>query len=468
MEYLFFMLLLVSIVAWSIGMVNPSTILRWEAKQTRKRLTLYCATLFIVSFIGFGVSAGPSETTSVDEASDKGIEVEQSVEDEDHKDQMEQEANEETVTDSEDTTQPSTEKDDEAKETEKSNNELAMPPPKGDLTVHFFDVGQGDATLFQGPDFNILIDAGRHDRNDVVQYLQSVGTKHLDLVIGTHPHADHIGQVDKVIEALEVSEVWMSGDEHTTQTFERVIDAILQSDATYHEPRAGESFEVGSLFIEVVNPSHLTGDFHEGSVSVRMHYGDTTFLFTGDAERQTEQKMINDGHDLSADIFQLGHHGSSTSNTNSFLEAVQPEIAIYSAGRDNQYGHPHTEVVERINNTGIPLYGTDIHGTIIITTDGTSYDIQTKQSGEVQVNKARTDSNDQADTPSSSSSSAKCIDINTASKEQLMEINHIGDARAEALIDLRPFQSVRGLTRIHGIGDARVSEMKEQGLACVE
>ncbi|MBU9712135.1 MBL fold metallo-hydrolase [Bacillus tamaricis] len=337
------------------------------------------------------------------------------------------------------------------------------------MEVHFIDIGQGDATLLKGPDFTILIDAGRHDRNDVVPYLQNEGVTSLDLVIGTHPHADHIGQMDKVLEQLDVKEVWMSGDEHTSRTFERVLDAILDSDADYHEPRAGERYNFGSLIVEVVNPDRLTGDFHEGSISVRVVYGEIKLLFTGDAEHQTERAMINRGHNLEAHIFQLGHHGSSTSNTESFLNAVKPEITIYSAGLNNSYGHPHNEVVNRINKMGIPLYGTDIHGTIIVHTDGKSYRVYTQMDGDITVSPDESDNGTgEQKQGDGTASSEYCIDINTAPKEEIIQITHIGDARAEELINLRPFQSIDGLTRINGIGSGRLSDIIEEGLACVK
>jgi competence protein ComEC len=321
--------------------------------------------------------------------------------------------------------------------------------------------------LLQGPDFTILIDAGRHNRNDVVPYLQNQGIEIVDLLIATHPHADHIGQIDKVIENFYVKEVWMSGDEHTSQTFERVIDAILASNTDYHEPRAGEVYEFGSVILEVINPDHLTGDFHEGSMSVRVVYGDVKFLFTGDAEHHTEQAMLNRGHDVKAHILQLGHHGSRTSNTQSFLETVKPEIAIYSAGDGNSYGHPHYEVVNRIKNMGISLYGTDVHGTIIVTTDGKTYDVTTQKNDDVTAEKIKGESTESREAKQEEKPSHDCININAASKSELTRIIHIGDTRAEQLIELRPFHSVNDLTKISGIGDGRLSDIKEQGLACI-
>ena len=249
----------------------------------------------------------------------------------------------------------------------------------GKLEVHFIDVGQGDATLLQGPDFTILVDAGRHDRSDVVPYLKSVNVTSIDLLIGTHPHADHIGQFPQVIEAFSVGEVWLSGDITTTQTFERAIDAIEASDAGYHEPRAGETFDFGSAIVELINPDHLTGELHEDSIGVRVIYGDFTVLFTGDAEAETEMAILARGHDVKATILQLGHHGSSTSSSVEFLESVDPEVAVYSAAEDNSYGHPHEVVLERLRHMGIQIYGTAVNGTIIVTTDGQTYEVRTER-----------------------------------------------------------------------------------------
>ncbi|MBL7125578.1 MAG: MBL fold metallo-hydrolase [Dehalococcoidales bacterium] len=262
-----------------------------------------------------------------------------------------------------------------------SPSESPSPSPlqQGELKVHFIDMGQGDATLLQGPDFTILIDAGRHDRSDVVPYLKSAGVKTIDLLIGTHPHADHIGQFSQVIEAFPVGEVWLSGDTTTTRTFERAIDAIEASDAGYHEPRAGETFNFGSARIEVLNPARLTGNLHEGSISVRIVYGSFTMLFTGDAEAETETAILVRQGGVNALILQLGHHGSSTSSSAEFLKAVNPEIAVYSAAEGNSYGHPHEVVLDRLRQMGVQIYGTDVNGTIMVITDGQTYEVQVQR-----------------------------------------------------------------------------------------
>ena len=337
----------------------------------------------------------------------------------------------------------------------------------GNLSVHFIDVGQGDATLLKavedGETYSMLIDAGDWTGDEVVPYLNSQAVDSIDLVIGTHIHADHIGQLDAVLGEFPVEEVWMTGNVHTTNVFEDVVEALEASDAAYYEPRSGDEVAVGPLNVQVYHPSELSGDFNNDSISVRVTYGEVSFLFTGDAEAGAEDEMLSAGFDLKADIFQLGHHGSSTSNTPAFMGAVSPDVAIYSAGADNDYGHPHYEVVEYVNGAGIELYGTDVHGTVVVETDGQVFSIETGREGTVEKEKPDfLKENDEV-----SQSNGECIDINSASKEELQEIIHIGEERVEELIELRPHNTLNGLKRIYGIGDGRLDDIKEEGLACV-
>jgi competence protein ComEC len=348
---------------------------------------------------------------------------------------------------------------------------VARGPPEGDVTFYHFDVGQADATLIQAPDATILIDAGDWQRNDVVPHLQTVGVEAIDLFILTHPHADHIGQVPQVMETYSVGEVWMTGWQHDTQTFERAIDAVHDSDAGYHEPRAGETETFGDLIVEVIHPVDPLADIHD-NIAVRITFGDFAAVYTGDAEAPHESEMISRGHELSAQVLQLGHHGSSTSTTSEFLNAVSPEVAIYSAGVGNTYGHPHGEVVERVQTAGIHLYGTGVHGTIVVTTDGETYNLDIEHEGSIAVQPpeatAAPEPEPEAEPdPLAQEAPAGCIDINSASFEELQQIHQIGPDRAQQIIDLRPFSSVDDMTRISGIGPARLDEIKAQGLACV-
>ena len=270
-------------------------------------------------------------------------------------------------------------------QSEKQVEEKAEDIKLEGLKVHYIDVGQADATLFQyeheGENFNLLIDTGNFNSSNALEYLQKHDIDHIDVVMITHPHADHIGQLDKIVENIAVDEVWMSGYTITSQTFERAMEVVLNSDTDYHEPRMGEEYDIGPLAIEVLNPTEVQGGIHENCLSMRLVYGDISFVFTGDAEARTEHAMIDTGINLQAQILQLGHHGSETSNTPEFLKAVQPEIAIYSASENNQYGHPHQSVLDRLNDLKIKTYGTNVNGTIIVNTDGKSYEIETEKDG---------------------------------------------------------------------------------------
>ena len=323
------------------------------------------------------------------------------------------------------------------------------------MKVHYIDVGQADATLLEfnheGEAFTILIDTGDWSQADVVTYLESQNVKEIDIIAITHPHADHIGQLNKIIDKFHVTEVWMNGETTTSQVFAKSLEAIELNDVDYYEPEVGEVFDIGPLQIEVLHPKSLTNNTNNNSLVMRMLYGDVSFLFTGDAEQQTENKILASGVDVNAKILHLGHHGSKTSSTPDFLQAVQPEIAIYSAGEDNAYDHPDAEVVNLMNANNIPLYGTDTHGTIIVETDGHDYHVMT---------------NDQGTLPRDTADGA-CVNINTASEEEVQQITHIGAALAIELIKLRPYETIDELIDINGIGAARLQDIKAQGVACL-
>ena len=256
------------------------------------------------------------------------------------------------------------------------------PVTGAELVVRVLDVGQGDAMLLTHPEVTVLIDTGRFDRSDVVPLLRDLGVSRIDLLVVSHPHADHIGQFDRVMGAFDVDEVWWSGATTTTRTFERAVAALEASDARYEEPRAGQTTTVGPLGIEILHPAagDSLRDLNDSSLALRITYGAFRLVTTGDVERAGEARMLARFPDLlAADVLRLGHHGSSTSNTPGLIAAVAPSVAIFSAGVDNRYGHPHDEVVARVVSAGIALYGTATNGTVAIVTDGVTFDVRTQR-----------------------------------------------------------------------------------------
>lgn len=347
--------------------------------------------------------------------------------------------------------------------------------PLKELKVHYIDVGQGDATLLQYADaeqeYNILFDTGDWQGNEVVPYLQSQNVHEINLVAVSHPDADHIGQLADVMEIFEVGEVWLSGNESSSDTFQTAITAVLDSNADYAEPRAGDSYQIGPMQIDVLYPFDISGNTNEESIALKFTYGDIQFLFTGDAGVNQEKEMMQSG-DVSAHILHLGHHGSDTSSDPAFIDAINPDVAVYSAGEGNSYGHPSSDVVSRIQSRGIDLYGTDTHGTIIVTTDGKEVRISTEQNDTISPESTASSSdesisNDSLEEESSETKEGDCVDINTASLEEVQEITHIGPERAQDLIEQRPYQAVSDLDKINGIGPARITDIEAEGIACI-
>ncbi len=270
-----------------------------------------------------------------------------------------------------------------ASEPDESWEQIAAP-----LSVHFIDVGQGDSILIQVGDENMLIDAGTNESGPVVtQYLTDLGISHLDWVIATHPHEDHIGGLDDVILQMDVGRVMMPSKEHTTQTFEDVLDAIESKNLTITLPEAGDTYPLGDGKFTILGPVTDYGDdLNNWSIVLRLDYGDTSFLFTGDAESAAEADILDSGLSVDADVLKVGHHGSDTSTSQDFLDAVSPDFAVISAGTDNDYGHPHQTTLDKLMAAQINLCRTDLQGTVVITSDGSDLDVSYEgEAGESEL-----------------------------------------------------------------------------------
>ncbi|PZM61865.1 ComEC/Rec2 family competence protein [Paenibacillus dendritiformis] len=245
----------------------------------------------------------------------------------------------------------------------------------GTLQVYYLDVGQGDSTLIKTPKGqHILIDGGdNHKGQDVVEYLESLGITQLDVVIATHPDADHIGGLDTVIDAIPVKSVYAPKVSHTTNTYRDFLMAVKNRGLKIKTAKAGLDIPLEGVTAEFVAPVAEYGkDLNAWSAVLHLTYGDTSFLFTGDAEKRSETDMLKQSEQLRADVLKVGHHGSDTSSSQEFLDAVQPTYAIISAGADNKYGHPKKAVVNRLKKARVEIFRTDRQGTIIAISDGTN------------------------------------------------------------------------------------------------
>ena len=255
-----------------------------------------------------------------------------------------------------------------------------------EAAVYFLDVGQGDSALIRiGEDFAMLVDAGIRESGDAIEEdLAALGVTELDVVIATHPHADHIGAMTQIIEAYPIGTFYMpvlpDDQTPTTATYENMLDALDKQNVPVEQitdkteiaapenavfdvlsPRAGDAFD----------------EINDYSAVVRFTYGSVSFMLTGDAEEPVEENILESGAEISAQVLKCGHHGSSSSTSLPFLRRVNPAVAVISCGADNKYGHPHRETLESLNALGCTVLRTDELGTIAVTTDGEAYAVHT-------------------------------------------------------------------------------------------
>jgi len=249
--------------------------------------------------------------------------------------------------------------------------------PNDDLKVHFIDVGQGDSILIDFGDTEILIDGGGKSPG-VVTYLNDYVDGALEVIIATHPHADHIGGLIAVLSEFEVEEIWHNGDSSTSNTYAEFMNGVESEGAEVHIARLHDVIQVSELSLYVHHPSGIFDSTNNNSIVLHLTYGNTDFLFTGDAERDAEGAMmvLSSVRIPDVEILKVGHHGSRTASSQDFLAITSPEVAIYMAKEGNSYGHPHEETIQALNEIGTKIYGTDIHGTIVVTTDGETYTLQ--------------------------------------------------------------------------------------------
>nr|WP_243764097.1 ComEC/Rec2 family competence protein [Bittarella massiliensis (ex Durand et al. 2017)] len=254
--------------------------------------------------------------------------------------------------------------------------------PEGEASVHFIDVGQGDASLILVDGHAVLIDGGENDKGDtVVNYLKNQGVEKLDLIVATHPHSDHIGGLDAVMAAIPTDTLLMprlpQTQLPTTKTYKDLLTQAAESQVkvVYSEP--GQQLTYGDGRLTVLGPLENYDDLNDTSAVVLFRYGSQRFLFTGDMEARAEEDLLEEygAAELKAQVLKLGHHGSSTSTSAAFLDRVNPEIAVACVGEGNSYGHPHQETVDLLANRGIRFLRTDQNGAVVLSTDGSSLQV---------------------------------------------------------------------------------------------
>lgn len=259
------------------------------------------------------------------------------------------------------------------KKEEESIAEVDLEEQKDLLELHYLDVGQGDSSLIKLGDKSILIDGGTRDNKEKIEtYLKDNKVFKINYLIATHPHEDHIGSLSYIVDNFEVDNVILPDVIHNTKSFENLIDSIMAKKINTIKAKSGTSYDLGgSEFIILAPNSSKYKNLNNYSVAIKLDYGKTSFIFTGDAEKLSEDEMIKKYSSyLKADVLKLGHHGSNTSSSDKFIELVDPQIAIVSAGENNKYNHPNKEVVDKLEKRNVNILSTIDKGNILLLSDG--------------------------------------------------------------------------------------------------
>ena len=242
------------------------------------------------------------------------------------------------------------------------------------LEVYFLDVGQGDSEILRYGDKTMLIDAGTNaSTNVLLNNIKSLGITQFDFVIATHPHEDHIGGLDAVINNFRIGKLYMPRITTTTKTFSDVLTAIKNKGYTVTAPVPGSTFNLGDVQCMVLAPnSQKYDDLNNYSIVIKVTYDATSFLFTGDAQTLSEQEMLGKGFDMKADVLKVGHHGSDSSTSPQFLKNASPKYGVIEVGKGNDYGHPHQITLDKLAAANVKVFRTDLNGTIIFKSDGSA------------------------------------------------------------------------------------------------
>ncbi len=248
-------------------------------------------------------------------------------------------------------------------------------PVEGEAEFHFIDVGQGDAALIRTADGHVLIDAGtNHSEDELITYLKSEGIKELTYAVFTHPHEDHIGGADAVLDYCEVKNVILPERTSTTGDYTRMMDAIEKEGANVIIAVPESVYTVGGLQLTILGPiGSGYKDLNNDSVVLRADFGESSVLYTGDAEDVSEKEMVSRyalNGKLDCDLLKVGHHGSDSSSTEDFLRLVSPSMAVISCGEGNTYDHPKQEILIRLNRYGVAYWRTDLEGSVVLISDG--------------------------------------------------------------------------------------------------
>lgn len=254
---------------------------------------------------------------------------------------------------------------------EAKKKEANSSPKTESMQVHFLDVGQGLSIVVKLGEEVLIYDGGDRDASSfVVAYLEDLGVSEIDYLISSHYDADHLAGLVGCLKSFDVKNVIGSNYNHDTKLYTSFMNAVKEEGLKMQYPEVGETYAFGEAVIMILAPKEIGDDSNANSVAVKISYGESDFIFSGDADYGSEREMVASGIDLDCEVLSLAHHGSSSGNSSLFLEKTTPEWAVISCKKGNDYGHPHVEVVELLEAMEIEVFRNDVQGTVIATTDG--------------------------------------------------------------------------------------------------
>lgn len=254
------------------------------------------------------------------------------------------------------------------------------------LTVTYLDVGQGDAAVVQCGGQTMMIDGGKAKASSFIySWLKQHGITYIDYMVATHSDADHIGGLSGALNYAKVGTAYCSTTTGDTKTFKSLVKYLGKQGKTLTVPKAGQSFSLGNAKVRLLGPVNHSDDDNNSSIVLKISYGKTSFLFTGDAERKEEEDLLSSGYDLESTVLKVGHHGSDTSTSYLFLHTVNPKYAVISVGADNSYGHPTEAVLSRLRDADVTTYRTDMQGTITAVSDGKSVTFSAERNADADT-----------------------------------------------------------------------------------
>ena len=252
-------------------------------------------------------------------------------------------------------------------------------PENSNFEVHFIDVGQADSALIECDGKTMMIDGGNvADSNVVAAYLKKEDVTELNYVVCSHAHEDHVGGLSGALSVTKADNIYAPKTEANTKAYKNFKKKAEEQNVEIKHPNVGDEIQLGSSTVEFLGPVDENGkDLNSTSIVLKITYGNTSFLFTGDAESDEEEEILNSGADLKSTVLKVGHHGSRTSTSYPFLREVMPQYAVISVEKGNSYGHPNEETLSKLSDAGVEVYRTDESGDIVMTSDGNSINVVT-------------------------------------------------------------------------------------------